>query len=159
MRIWAKKRKIYSNKHGYLGGINFNLMLAVCCQMYPNADAGRLLFLFFDIMHKWDWPNPLLLCAPYPLGGPFDSEVWDPNNYRHATTSLMPIITPAYPAFNSARSVSKWSMKVMEEELARAHAIVLKVDLFSSNSSPSLSTLTTNPRPRPHYKPSPSPCS
>ena len=36
VRLWAKRRGIYSNKMGYLGGVNFNIMCTMVVQMYPH---------------------------------------------------------------------------------------------------------------------------
>ena len=37
VRRWAKKRGLYSNKMGYWGGININILAAFTVQIYPNA--------------------------------------------------------------------------------------------------------------------------
>ena len=39
LRVWAKQRAIYSNKLGYLGGVNFNILLAMLCQIFPNKSG------------------------------------------------------------------------------------------------------------------------
>ena len=36
---YGKKRGIYSNKMGYLGGVNFAILGAFICQLYPKAPA------------------------------------------------------------------------------------------------------------------------
>ena len=34
MRVWAKRRGLYANKMGYLGGVNFNILVAMICQVH-----------------------------------------------------------------------------------------------------------------------------
>ncbi|CAM9961526.1 unnamed protein product, partial [Ectocarpus fasciculatus] len=65
VRRWAKSRGLYSNKMGYLGGVNFNIMVAFACQMYPNAGPSTLLHRFFKLMAGWNWPNAIQLVQPY----------------------------------------------------------------------------------------------
>ena len=64
LRVWAKQRAIYSNKLGYLGGVNFNILVAMLCQIYPNKSASFLLCQFFALFSRWSWPDPILLCDP-----------------------------------------------------------------------------------------------
>jgi len=117
VRYWAKRRGIYANKMGYLGGVNYNILGAFICQLYPNAAPALLLERFFFILRDWKWPTPILLTPQYDAGLGF--ETWDPqfgNNRFHT----MPILTPAYPSMNSSVSVSRQSLEVMQEEMASA---------------------------------------
>jgi poly(A) polymerase len=43
VRKWAKARGLYSNKMGYWGGVNINMSVAQCLQLYPNACPATLL--------------------------------------------------------------------------------------------------------------------
>lgn len=36
VRVWAKRRGLYANKMGYLGGVNFNILVAMICQVPPR---------------------------------------------------------------------------------------------------------------------------
>ena len=65
IRLWAKRRGIYSNKMGYLGGINCNILTAYICQLYPRSTASVLLYRFFQVYANWRWPQPVTLCQPY----------------------------------------------------------------------------------------------
>jgi poly(A) polymerase len=101
---WAKKRGLYGNKLGYLGGVNCNILVAFVCQLYPNASPSTLLGKFFRVYAEWDWPKPVMLnhIMPPPKESFNKKMVWneDIGAYHH-----MPIITPAYPAMNSSEKV------------------------------------------------------
>lgn len=54
---------MYANVMGYLGGINWAILVARVCQLFPAALPAKLLRCFFRVMDKWKWPTPVLLCA------------------------------------------------------------------------------------------------
>ncbi|MCL7022759.1 hypothetical protein MKW94_011033 [Papaver nudicaule] len=124
MRFWAKRRGVYSNVAGFLGGINWALLVARICQLYPNALPSLLVSRFFRVYTKWPWPCPVLLCAIEEGSLP----CWDPRNYRDSL-HLMPIITPAYPCMNSSYNVSFSTLCVMTEEFQRGHEICEAMEL------------------------------
>eukprot|EP00501_MAST-03F_sp_TOSAG23-6_P000203 GSMAST32.ASY1.ANO1.206.1 assembled CDS len=124
IRLWSKRRSIFSNKMGYLGGINCAILAAFVCQQFPNKSPSRLLRYFFNLFSKWQWPTPLNLCKPtdHELG----FEQWEssnPLNRRH----LMPIITPCYPVMNSMYTASKSSMHVMGMEIERCNDLTQSI--------------------------------
>jgi len=111
IRLWAKKRAVYSNVHGYLGGISWALLVAQVCQLYPHAAPATLIEKFFALYQQWRWPYPIMLneIKQVPELG---LQVWDPKANFKDRQDLMPIITPAYPAINSTHNVSKATLKV-----------------------------------------------
>lgn len=127
IKLWAKRRCVYSNSLGYLGGVAWAILTARICQLYPNAAPSFLLSRFFRIYDEWKWgpvsPTPVLL-APISHGSanlPF--KVWNPaapENARH----IMPVITPAYPCMNTTHNVSRPTLKTMKEEIARGKKLV-----------------------------------
>lgn len=48
---------------GFLGGVNWAILVARICQLYPNALPATVLMKFFRVYHLWAWPNPILLDA------------------------------------------------------------------------------------------------
>mmetsp|Transcript_10306 Transcript_10306/g.20251 ORF Transcript_10306/g.20251 Transcript_10306/m.20251 type:complete len:697 (-) Transcript_10306:65-2155(-) len=113
VRHWAKQRGVYSNKIGFLGGVNWAILVAFVCQVYPAAAPSRLLTEFFELYRVWKWPTEIRLCHPYEVEG-MNEDQWE---YRPG--ELMPIITPAYPCMNSSYTVSKYTLRIMTEEFVR----------------------------------------
>ncbi|KAG2261711.1 hypothetical protein Bca52824_068790 [Brassica carinata] len=121
MRFWAKKRGVYSNVSGFLGGINWALLVARICQLYPNALPNMLASRFFRVYTQWRWPNPVLLCSMDE--GSLGLQVWDPRRNPKDRLHKMPIITPAYPCMNSSYNVSASTLRIMTGEFQRGKDI------------------------------------
>jgi poly(A) polymerase Pap1 len=127
VKLWAKRRCIYSNSLGFLGGVAWAILTARICQLYPNSAPSFLLSRFFRIYDDWKWgptdPTPVLL-ATISNGNPnLGFKVWSPNapgNARH----IMPVITPAYPSMNTTHNVSRPTLATMKSEIARGKEMV-----------------------------------
>ena len=117
IKQWAKKRGIYSNVFGYLGGVSWAILVARICQLYPNAAPSTLLHSFFRVFSVWRWPAAVRLNEAFDAG--LGLGVWNPDvNYKDRY-DLMPILTPAYPVMNSTHNVSKVTMRVLQAEVKR----------------------------------------
>lgn len=124
IKFWAKRRGVYSNVMGYLGGISWAILVARVCQLYPMASPSTLLQRFFHFYTLWKWPIPILLreLDDDALGLP----VWNPHLFYKDGLDLMPIITPAYPAINSTHNVSSHTLRVLKEEFLRGSTLLRK---------------------------------
>lgn len=123
LKLWGKRRGVYSNVMGFLGGVNFAILVARVCMLYPNACAATIVRRFFLVMSTWDWSAPIMI-AGIEHGGPMSQMVWSPHTNRKDSTALFPIITPCYPASNSTFNVSECTKTIMLAEFQRGRDAV-----------------------------------
>jgi poly(A) polymerase len=110
---------------GFLGGVAWAMLIARICQLYPNACAAQIVNRFFIIMHRWKWPQPVLL---RPLeDGPLQVRVWNPKLYPADRSHRMPIITPAYPSMCATHNVTDSTRAIMINEFKNGIDVVDKV--------------------------------
>ncbi|KAI8334676.1 Poly(A) polymerase central domain-containing protein [Chlamydoabsidia padenii] len=121
IKLWAKRRAIYSNVMGFLGGVAWAMLVARICQLYPNACAAALVNRFFRIMFQWQWPQPVLL--KHLEDGPLQVRVWNPKLYPSDRNHRMPIITPAYPSMCATHNVTNSTRTIMIKEFDRGATI------------------------------------
>ncbi|CAH8524683.1 unnamed protein product [Schistosoma margrebowiei] len=123
IRIWAKRRNVYSNALGFLGGVSWAILVSRICQLYPYATPSMIVYLFFTIFSQWPWPKPVRLreceyiaslCLP----------VWDPRLNPSDQYHLMPILTPSYPSQNSTYNVQRSNRIIIERELKQGLNVV-----------------------------------
>jgi len=131
LKRWASARGCYGNVYGFLGGVNWAILAARVCQLYPRGTPALLLSRFFRVYSQWRWPNPVMLCpiegADTAGGAAADAAalglpVWDPRRNPRDRLHLMPIITPAYPCMNSSYNVSESTLALMRTEMALGDA-------------------------------------
>lgn len=140
IKLWAKKRGLYSNALGFFGGVTWALLVARVCQLYPNATASTLVHRFFRVYADWQWPKPVLLKSIH--DSQYGFRIWDTRVNAADRYHLMPIITPAYPQQNSTHNVTQSTKKLIDSELKRGLETVNNIfaskgqwkDLFASES-------------------------
>lgn len=125
LKWWAVRRGIYSNKAGYLGGVQLAIMVAKITQFYPRALASTVVAKFFKIFSLWPWPQAVELVERVVKGNhtrdgvnwaELDRQIW---RAKGAGREVMPIITPAYPGMNSTFAVNRATLRVIREEFDR----------------------------------------
>ncbi|CAO3594311.1 unnamed protein product [Absidia cylindrospora] len=138
IKLWAKRRAIYSNIMGFLGGVAWAMLVARICQLYPNACASAIIGRFFRILYQWDWPQPVLL---KPMeDGPLQVRVWNPKLYPADKSHRMPIITPAYPSMCATHNVTDSTRTIMMAEFKRSADLVENSILLGEKSWQALFT-------------------
>lgn len=125
MRLWAKQRCIYSNKSGYLGGINIVLMVAYIAIRNPKAVASTLIAKTFSTFAKWDWVSHKQVAFVQEHPCPVWLRVYD---MKVDNKDAMVMLTPCYPRFNTMHAASEYSCRVMTLEFARG------ADILAANS-------------------------
>ena len=130
IKHWARQRGLYSNVLGFLGGVNFAILIAFICQKYVNACASTIVIKFFLTFRYWKWPDPVFIapleeCRTNNMNMK-SSVPLIPWSAQANPKDRMPIITPAYPAMNSAYNVGLSQLRMIQEEICRGHQICQK---------------------------------
>ena len=68
IKLWAERRGIYSNVVGYLGGVNWAILVAFTCKLFPKANASMIVEKFFLVSRQdqalySSWSQPQEVCC------------------------------------------------------------------------------------------------
>lgn len=110
LKIWAKNRGIYSNVLGYLGGVNFVLLVTYIIINYNKEinSCNDLLRLFFNVFSKWQWEKePVYIVKE------------QKENDDDTSLTSMNIMTPIIPSSNTTFNVNLCTLEILKSELAR----------------------------------------
>jgi hypothetical protein len=107
MRLWAKKKKIGSNKHGGLGGVNLALIVARACEAVPFSGPLETLFWCFYIIVRHPWPTPLEISIV-------------PREVEPERLGAMPMLLPLWPFQDSMAQASTADRVAILQEAKRA---------------------------------------
>ncbi|KAF4672316.1 hypothetical protein FOL47_000701, partial [Perkinsus chesapeaki] len=136
IRGWARRRGVYSNALGYLGGVSWAILVARICQLFPHMCSSQLVVRFFRVYSRWNWdPSEgavVLKHSEQRSGAGYQHHrVWCPPPKRTGgeqaflpAVSPMAVITPAYPSMNSTFGVTGTTMTTLKMELERGAQII-----------------------------------
>ncbi|KAH3686424.1 hypothetical protein WICPIJ_002603 [Wickerhamomyces pijperi] len=131
IKLWAQRHAIYANVFGFPGGVAWAMLVARICQLYPTAVASTVVLKFFQILTKWEWPQPVLL---KPIeDGPLQVRVWNPKIYPQDRGHRMPIITPAYPSMCATHNITASTQKIIMTELGKG--LTMMTDITSGQKT------------------------
>uniref|UniRef100_A0A183CC64 polynucleotide adenylyltransferase n=1 Tax=Globodera pallida TaxID=36090 RepID=A0A183CC64_GLOPA len=121
IKVWAKNRLIYSGIFGYFNGATLSVMATKICALFPFAPLAYLLYQFFQIYSKWNWPaDAVLLDKLSKVSLNVLVNGWPPKFGE----SSMTVITPKFPEQNAAFNVNKFTLRTIAEEMNFANQIL-----------------------------------
>lgn len=140
VRLWARRRGVYSNVLGYPGGVAWAILVARVCQLYPTAVASTLVAKFFRFCRNWDWNTAVQLAGG--AHGDSAARVSLPPGVRpwghDARDRFQPlkVLTPAFPCINSTYNVTRSAFCVLAEEFARGYDVMERVCAVGESWAP-----------------------
>ncbi|XP_042406611.1 nuclear poly(A) polymerase 3-like [Zingiber officinale] len=111
VKLWAKRRGVYSHLFGFFGGIHLAILAAYVCQKYQHASISALLCLFFETFSKWPWPEPVILRDPLIQFGHPDMP------------SFMPIMMPCSPFDWCNSNITRSTYTKIVSEFQRGYSL------------------------------------
>ena len=133
IKLWAKKRGIYSNSIGYPGGVAWAILVAKICKMFPNLLLNQLLRKFFDVYSSWNWEEPVQITEiKNEVGFSCPVAAWDKEKDGK---QCFIILTPAFPCQNTNYNTTETTKKVMLSEFAMFKSYTSKITYPQENES------------------------
>ncbi|KAJ9181775.1 hypothetical protein P3X46_005833 [Hevea brasiliensis] len=111
VKLWAKRRGVYGNLNGFLGGVHLAILAAYVCQNHPNAGVSTLISSFFSTFAAWPWPTPVVLQDGIPSTAGAVIE----------TRSFMPIRLPCSPLEYCHSNITKSTFYKIRSEFLKGH--------------------------------------
>lgn len=144
VKEWAKRHGVYSNAIGFLGGVNWAIMVAYVCLHHPGGSPALLFKKFFETFSRWKWPAPVLL-QPIQMQPPesiaatpcAQMQGWNPAINPRDALHVMPIITPTWPQMNSSYNVGLPQARRIKEEMIRTLRLLEEASTFDIFRPPS----------------------
>ena len=134
IKLWAKKRGIYSNSFGFPGGVAWAILVVKVCQTFPKLKPNKLIRKFFDFYANWDWANPIIINKEeINKVVDFDCpvEVWKIEKQKNKCKFY--IITPSFPVQNTNYNTNEITKRVMIDEFKYFYDFTQKIDYKNKN--------------------------
>mmetsp|Transcript_4256 Transcript_4256/g.6249 ORF Transcript_4256/g.6249 Transcript_4256/m.6249 type:complete len:616 (-) Transcript_4256:103-1950(-) len=126
IKLWARRRGIYSNIVGFPGGVAWAIMGAKVAQYYPNMNPSMLLEKFFFLYKNWNFQNAVVIAPLEECRAP-PGAVYMASWSQAAIRRPFSIITPTYPAANATFNASNSTLAVMKKEIENAHTLMQSI--------------------------------
>jgi len=134
VKLWAKKRGVYSNAMGYLGGVAWAILVAKVCQLYPKYRANILIRKFFEVYSNWDWNQPIQINEiKEDVGFSCPIVAWK-NENKEKDHCPFYIITPAFPAQNTNPNTNQILRRVLQDEFTLFKEYTEKIDITKNDN-------------------------
>ncbi|XP_077231981.1 poly(A) polymerase 3 [Tasmannia lanceolata] len=117
VKLWARRRGIYSNLFGFFGGIHLAILAAYVCQRHPNASISALISGFFETFYSWNWRKPVILQG---VRLPMVREVSDGRGF-------MPIMMPCIPYGYCNSNITRGTSEKIMAEFRRGHRMTWNI--------------------------------
>lgn len=121
IKLWAKRRCIYSAMFGYLTGISCAVMVAKIHQDNPDLDVVDLVYKFFEVYSESDWTTPVSIKFGKMENMSLTS--WK-NALDNVEGDLMAILSPNYELRNTTQRVQGPTFDTLIYEFRRAKDIM-----------------------------------
>jgi len=121
IKLWAKRRCIYSAMFGYLTGISCAVMVAKIHQDNPDLDVVDLVYKFFEVYSESDWTTPVSIKFGKMENMSLTS--WK-NALDNVEGDLMAILSPNYELRNTTQRVQGPTFDTLIYEFRRAKGIM-----------------------------------
>eukprot|EP01114_Cavostelium_apophysatum_P016840 TRINITY_DN4870_c0_g1_i2.p1 TRINITY_DN4870_c0_g1~~TRINITY_DN4870_c0_g1_i2.p1 ORF type:complete len:470 (-),score=73.87 TRINITY_DN4870_c0_g1_i2:147-1475(-) len=108
-KTWAKKKLIYSDRFGFLGGISWTVLVAFACKSFPQVtDLDEMLLNFFEMYSKWNWNDKIVYLTKS-------------CNYQiNKQKDRMTVMTCSFPYKNTLQHMSHSTKRLTLQQLENA---------------------------------------
>lgn len=124
IKLWAKRRCIYSAMFGYLTGISCAVMVAKIHQENPGLDVVDLVFKFFETYNQSDWKTPVTIKYGKKEQVSFNS--WK-NALDTVQMDMMAILSPNYELRNTTQKVQEATFDTIIQEIKRGRDVMSRI--------------------------------